>query len=1004
MGSITNTVTGAPSTFISPAQADIQNLKCYFRPVQTGEGDQSPTNTREISGWNSLTTYTAGKNLASAKQVYGILDTYEEIEKDGKQCVRFRANQTGEYTGIKFKDNTRYTITMDALVEYYPSYNTYASHSIFFKFYYTDGTSSANFHAAPSDGWVHLSTTSQVNKTIRAIGAYSTEYRLRTYIDINTFQIEEGTQATSYEPYRGQTIPITFPIVGKNKFNPNCNWTVGKIYRYFQFTEVETLYSISFTLKDSTIDLSNVSFGFTLYKPTDAAEANKGYYWAIEKGTIKGTKTNVVNYASAGFTDNKGKLCKYLFIYPNTDDAYNKLMDAYDIQIELGSTATTYEPYSSSNTIYGGYVDLITGDVVAEQISKTFTGADATAVTENTNTKLMRFKFGVPLKGNGKTKAGITYSNKLLYSYTSNDLLHYYTTENNANGYVYAYLPLEFSNTDTITFVPSLYTPQIVAKLSPTQLKTFLGKNNYWANTNDTTEVTYDIHETGRIIEEKKKIIIGSGPHIENTTGTIASFETDMKAPIVDLKAHFLPIQTGSGDPSPSNVRSINGWTGLNLNADGRNIMDLQNATWVGNSNKVDKSISGDNVTVIAKTSGRVGFDGSQYSIKQAVPPAWYGKDVYFGCSEVIHNNTDHICTVVIEFRDASNAFITDPTVISTSTNMLYRKITIPSNATTMQIMFRIAQNCGSVDVNVGDYVTFVNFYARFPATTYGYDAFCGRNISIEFPTIKNLLNPKNISHNGYNIGKFPNVLQPNTSYTFSIHGNTQNLYRLYLSTTGLNGTVALNATYINNGTSVKNYKTFTTPADMSDYPYLCLCGNSNGDGNESFENILPQLELGSVETSYEPYGTVYGGYVDLIHGKLVATYGRVDLKKGNWYRYTANQFCINTDRSKTSTNVLCDIMPVSTTGNFAITDKTLGFWSGGQSYARIIFVKYADSDNLQDFKDWINSLEGNPYIVYELATPIEYQLTPQQIIAFKGTNNIWSDANGTVDIKYWTH
>lgn len=35
---------------------------------------------------------------------------------------------------------------------------------------------------------------------------------------------------------------------------------------------------------------------------------------------------------------------------------------------------------------------------------------------------------------------------------------------------------------------------------------------------------------------------------------------------------------------------------------------------------------------------------------------------------------------------------------------------------------------------------------------------------------------------------------------------------------------------------------------------------------------------------------------------------------------------------------------------------------------------------------------------------PTTYQLTPKQILTLKGTNNIWSNANDGIEVKYWTH
>ena len=43
-------------------------------------------------------------------------------------------------------------------------------------------------------------------------------------------------------------------------------------------------------------------------------------------------------------------------------------------------------------------------------------------------------------------------------------------------------------------------------------------------------------------------------------SGDIASFRSAARVPIESLKCHFLPIQDGTGDPSPDNVRPITGW------------------------------------------------------------------------------------------------------------------------------------------------------------------------------------------------------------------------------------------------------------------------------------------------------------------------------------------------------------------------------------------------------------------------------------------------------------
>ena len=65
-------------------------------------------------------------------------------------------------------------------------------------------------------------------------------------------------------------------------------------------------------------------------------------------------------------------------------------------------------------------------------------------------------------------------------------------------------------------------------------------------------------------------------PTVENTaSGDIASFTDGADDyPVKDLVAHIEPVQSGSGDPSPENVRPITGWTGANVTRTGKNLLD----------------------------------------------------------------------------------------------------------------------------------------------------------------------------------------------------------------------------------------------------------------------------------------------------------------------------------------------------------------------------------------------------------------------------------------------
>lgn len=67
-----------------------------------------------------------------------------------------------------------------------------------------------------------------------------------------------------------------------------------------------------------------------------------------------------------------------------------------------------------------------------------------------------------------------------------------------------------------------------------------------------------------------------SGGGVEYTIiNNPATFTTDLAKPLRQLVIPFTPVQSGSGDPSPDNVRPITGWTGLNIYRTGKNVIDF---------------------------------------------------------------------------------------------------------------------------------------------------------------------------------------------------------------------------------------------------------------------------------------------------------------------------------------------------------------------------------------------------------------------------------------------
>lgn len=68
----------------------------------------------------------------------------------------------------------------------------------------------------------------------------------------------------------------------------------------------------------------------------------------------------------------------------------------------------------------------------------------------------------------------------------------------------------------------------------------------------------------------------GPAPEYETVTGNPVSFNAITPFPLRQLSVAFSPVQSGSGDPSPDNVRPILGWDSLTVYHSGADTSDPQ--------------------------------------------------------------------------------------------------------------------------------------------------------------------------------------------------------------------------------------------------------------------------------------------------------------------------------------------------------------------------------------------------------------------------------------------
>ena len=182
------------------------------------------------------------------------------------------------------------------------------------------------------------------------------------------------------------------------------------------------------------------------------------------------------------------------------------------------------------------------------------------------------------------------------------------------------------------------------------------------------------------------------------------------------------------------------------------------------------------------------------------------------------------------------------------------------------------------------------------------------------------------------------------------------------------------------------------------------------------------QIEIGDEQTEYstpstmipvdwtDTAGMLYGGTYNPVTGELVAEDWCIDLGAGNWVAHSSlpNVFQRNRNSAEPawrrvgSGQVVAAIcnrykLTSSRATDIGEIDNGIACGTGASDTMYVHDSSCADADAF-------NTAIQGAKLVYKLATPIVYHLPPLNLKTLKGINNIWSNANGNIDLSYWTH
>lgn len=267
-------------------------------------------------------------------------------------------------------------------------------------------------------------------------------------------------------------------------------------------------------------------------------------------------------------TDVKG-----ILIYVN-GDASNSQHTAYDTQIELGSSATEYEPYQGqtytinlNGTCYGGTVDLVTGVLTVDKGMFVVSGGmSENSNWSNTSTIAVSGNVLSPVADSSKINTAI--SSTLVNATTlgistavggnsiTSPCFGLNSTQSNA-GYLYLRLPKAtcgstasavntWLSSNPITVVYPLYSPQTY-QLTPQQISLLTGTNYISSDGNVTVTVTAPTTLENPTLFESKPLIrvYGSGLlAVNNQYITVAT----NPFPYIDIDCDMMDAFYGSNN------------------------------------------------------------------------------------------------------------------------------------------------------------------------------------------------------------------------------------------------------------------------------------------------------------------------------------------------------------------------------------------------------------------------------------------------------------------------
>lgn len=543
---VSEEASGAVASFDDGADdVPVSSLKVALEPIQTGSGDPSPSNVRPIIASN-------GKNKYNSLG----LATYST-----NGITVAESNGTLTFNGTATA-NAYFALTNLGLPlgNYVASINNASANGgVHASFQQTDNTYFGDNALNTENKTVYIT-----NRTIGSMIFYVASGTTLTNFSVKP-QLEMGTVATAYQPYQGIMVEQT----GRNLLPPfvvNVSWesgnatVVGTGDGAYKFNGTTTGYQQSVIQSDIHLNAGTYTFDVTVEASGTPVPVN------VQLRNVSGG----VTYATASwatpkqaFTLTEDTTVRMILVVPSAVTLNNVI---FKPQIEYGSEATEFEPYTGTSypytlgqSVYGGSVDLATGVLTLTKGFKNITASDniQSIGSSGNGWQVLRSSFDIPPLNRGanysdgvicdrlKSEVGASSVADDLCFINSSGVLRFNLAT------VYADKTALFNALGEINVAYPIE-PQTI-QLTPTQVNTLLGYNNI--SSTGTVDVIY--HADTKLYVDKMTNVDNNiiAPTEEGFTATRNYTVNDLVIVADTLYKVTANIASGSAITPNSNVQ-----------------------------------------------------------------------------------------------------------------------------------------------------------------------------------------------------------------------------------------------------------------------------------------------------------------------------------------------------------------------------------------------------------------------------------------------------------------